>query len=463
MAKRRRGRWFFRLLGLAVIAGVVFVGVSAFRVGPEVDIAIESDLPGIGNHTEVTVTVAEPKRGLGLTRVELIQGERTSPLGELESEPLPPWKFWGPRTRQGMLRVAVGRNDVEGLTEGEATIRVTSERAGAWLRWPQPSVAELKLPVKLRPPTVQVGSAQTYVTQGGCEAVVYTVGASSVKDGVQAGEWFFPGYPLPGGGDRERFALFAAPWDVGTANEIRLVAEDDVRNRVEVPFIPSANFKPSPPRRDTIPVSDDFMARVVPAILSQTPELEDKGDLLQNYLQINNELRERNRATLRELAARSRPEFLWTRAFEQMPNSKVTSTFADRRTYVYQGRHVDEQTHLGFDLASTQRAEVPASNAGVVLVARYFGIYGNAVVLDHGYGLMTLYGHLSSIAVEEGQQVQQGQVLGRSGATGLAGGDHLHFTVLLQGLPVNPREWWDAAWIRNRIGAKLDGAFPFSG
>lgn len=460
MAKRKGG-WFFRLLVLAVMAGVALVGVSAFRVGPQVGIDIDSDLPGIGNHTEITVTVAEPKRGLGRARVELVQGDRVTFLGELESTPLPPWKFWGPRTREGRIAVAAGRNDTEGLTEGEATIRVTAERAGAWLRWPEPTVAELTLPVKLRPPTLQVSSVQTYVTQGGCEAVVYTVGASSVKDGVQAGEWFFPGYPLPDGGDRERFALFAAPWNVGTAAEIHLIAEDDVRNRVELPFIPAANFRPNPPKRDTIPISDDFMGRVVPAILSQTPELQDKGDLLENYLQINNELREQNRATLRELASRSRSEFLWTRAFEQMPNSKVTSTFADRRTYVYQGREVDQQTHLGFDLASTQRADVPASNAGVVVVARYFGIYGNAIVLDHGYGLMTLYGHLSSIAVEEGQQVQQGDVLGRSGATGLAGGDHLHFTVLLQGLPVNPREWWDRAWIRNRIGSKLGAAFPF--
>ncbi len=463
MAKGKTGRLFFRLLILAVVAGVAFLGVSAFRAGPPIEVSIETDLPGIGDSTEVTVRLAEPVRGLGRVRVELVQGERVSVLKDVGGEPLPPWKFWGPRNAEGAVIVATGRDHIEGLTEGEATIRVTAERAPAWLRWPEPTVAELTLPVKLRPPVLQVHSAQTYVTQGGCEAVVYSVGSSSVKDGVQAGDWFFPGYPLPGGEDGERFALFAAPYDVGQANEIRLIAVDDVRNRVEVPFVPSANFTAKSPRRDTIRVSDGFMARVVPAILSQTPELEDRGDLLSNYLEINNELRARNRATLRELAAQSRPEFLWTRAFEQMPNSKVTSTFADRRTYLYEGREVDEQTHLGFDLASTQQAEVPASNAGVVVVARYFGIYGNAVVIDHGYGLMTLYGHLSSLAVEEGQQVQQGEVLGRSGATGLAGGDHVHFTVLLQGLPVNPREWWDRSWIRNRIRAKLGDAMPFSG
>ncbi len=111
----------------------------------------------------------------------------------------------------------------------------------------------------------------------------------------------------------------------------------------------------------------------------------------------------------------------------------------------------------------TARAEVGAANGGVVVLARYFGIYGNAVVIDHGYGLMSLYGHLSSLSVQEGQSVARGDVVGRSGATGLAGGDHLHFTMLLHGLSVNPREWWDATWIRNRIESKLGDALGSGG
>ena len=144
-----------------------------------------------------------------------------------------------------------------------------------------------------------------------------------------------------------------------------------------------------------------------------------------------------------------------------MRNAKVMSDFADHRTYLYQGREVDQQDHLGFDLASTRGAEIQAANHGFVALARYFGIYGNAVVIDHGYGLMSLYGHLSSINVAEGQEVQRGDVLGRSGATGLAGGDHLHFTMLLQGLPVDPREWWDGHWIQDRLVLKLGAGLPF--
>ena len=111
---------------------------------------------------------------------------------------------------------------------------------------------------------------------------------------------------------------------------------------------------------------------------------------------------------------------------------------------------------MGFDLAVSQHAPVVAANDGAVVLAGWFGIYGNAIILDHGCGLQTLYGHLSSIDVKAGDAVKRGQVIGRSGQTGLAGGDHLHFAVLLDGIPVSTIEWWDPHWIHDRIEAKLE-------
>jgi len=116
---------------------------------------------------------------------------------------------------------------------------------------------------------------------------------------------------------------------------------------------------------------------------------------------------------------------------------------------------VDHQTHLGFDLAGLEHMPVRASNDGVVVLAEFFGIYGNAVVVDHGCGLQTLYGHMSSLRVKPGDPVKRDQQIGISDSTGLAGGDHLHFTVLIDGIPVNPTEWWDPHWIHDRIEAKM--------
>jgi murein DD-endopeptidase MepM/ murein hydrolase activator NlpD len=444
---------FVRVIVIAIIAVIVTLGLALFRVGAPASIRIEPAMPGIGQRTPIAVSVDEPGRGLGTIRVELIQEQRRHLLAERVHQPREFWEFWGPRVTHDVIEVEAGRQGAEWLRQGEASIRVTVDRAPTWLRYPEPAALEIVLPVKLVPPSLEVFSTRVYVAQGGSEAVVYRVGESAVRDGVRAGEWWFPGAPLPGGDDRERFALFAVPFDLDDSSQVRLVAVDDVANEAETTFV--KQFFKKPFKTDTIRISDAFMQKVVPAILSQTPELEQRGSLLDNYLAINGELRAANSQYLIDLAADSVQEFLWSRPFLQMPNSQVMSTFADRRTYLYEGRSVDQQDHLGYDLASTSRATIPAANDGIVVLARFFGIYGNAVVIDHGFGLMSLYGHLSSIDVSEADVVERGQSLGRSGETGLAGGDHLHFTMLLRGLPVNPVEWWDGHWIRDRLETKL--------
>src|SRR5258706_1196410 len=452
------------VLKLVVLALVAFLialgGLATFRTGAAPTRTLKPDVPGLGRRTPVRVTAAVPGRGLTRVRLEVVQGGRVQVVADKSYVPRPAWAFWGPLTERAEIRADVGVDNVPGLKAGEAVLRAVADRAGTWLLHPAPVVQELKVPVRLAPPALSVTSAQHYVAQGGAEAVVYRVGASSVRDGVRAGEWFFPGYPLPGGGPEDRMALFAIPYDLSDGTSARLVAEDDVDNRAEVKFIDKFFAKPF--AKDRITVDDAFMSKVVPEIRAKTPDLSDRGSLLENYLAINREVRAQNAKSLVEIAGQSQPHFLWREVFLPMPNGKVMSAFADRRTFLYQGKEVDQQFHLGFDLASVQRAPVPAANAGIVVLARYFGIYGNAVVVDHGYGLMSLYAHLSSIEVAVGQEVARGQTLGQTGATGLAGGDHLHFTTLLQGLPVNPNEWWDAHWIEDRLARKLGAALPFT-
>ncbi len=452
------------LLKLVVLVFVAFLialgGLATFRTGAAPTLTLKPEVPGLGRKTPVRVAAAVAGRGLTRVRLEVVQGDRVQVVADKSYVPRPAWAFWGPLTERAEIRADVGVDNVPGLKAGEAVLRAVADRAGTWLLHPAPVVQELKVPVRLAPPALSVTSAQHYVAQGGAEAVVYRVGASSVRDGVRAGEWFFPGYPLPGGGPEDRMALFAIPYDLGDGKSARLVAEDDVDNRAEVAFIDKFFAKPF--AKDRITVDDVFTNKVVPEIRANTPDLSDRGSLLENYLVINRELRGRNAKSLVEIAGQSKPQFLWKEVFLPMPNGKVMSAFADRRTFLYQGKEVDQQFHLGFDLASVQKAPVPAANAGVVVLARYFGIYGNAVVVDHGYGLMSLYAHLSSIEVAVGQEVARGQTLGQTGATGLAGGDHLHFTTLLQGLPVNPNEWWDAHWIDNRLVRKLGAALPFT-
>ncbi|MEW5853548.1 MAG: M23 family metallopeptidase [Myxococcota bacterium] len=459
--KKSGGNTVLRFLVMLVVMGVAGAAgaMVTFRETPPPVLEIASNLPGIGQKTEITVKAREPDRGLAHVKVELVQGNTTQLLTEANFTPRKVWDRWGPLTAEHTFTVAVGKSVNPALVQGTAEIRVTAERVGTWLKTPDPEVKTLSLPVQLTPPTITPTSQAIYVNQGGVEAVVYQVGETSVRDGVQVGEWFFPGYPLPGGGPQEHFALFAIPYDMTDASGVKLVAQDALGNRGEsAGFV--HKFFPRPMGKDTIQLNDKFLEKVVTEVLPQSG-LVDKQGLLDNYLQINGELRKRNNEHLKELATKTRASFLWRQGFQPMENAKVMGNFADRRTYVYNEKQVDTQDHLGFDLASLRLAPVPSANDGEVVLAKYFGIFGNAVVVDHGFGIMSLYAHLSSIDVKEGAAVKRGQTLGKTGATGLAGGDHLHFTMLLHGLPVNPVEWWDSHWIHDRLVLKLGSALPF--
>ncbi|MGH9649414.1 MAG: M23 family metallopeptidase, partial [Terriglobales bacterium] len=311
----------------------------------------------------------------------------------------------------------------------------------------------LELPVRFTPPQVQVLSFPHYVNQGGAELVVFKASAGTTESGVQVGDYFFPSWPVKDSLPETRLCFFAYPYNVDASTPARIVARDDAGNETVSNF--TYRVFPKKFHTDTIQVTDAFMSRVVPPILSQTPELQDQGSLLKDFLMVNGQLRQTNARQLVAFSQKTAGHFLWSRPFVQLGNSKVEAAFADQRTYLYNGQVVDHQTHLGFDLAVTEHTPVVAANDGVVVHAGFFGIYGNVVILDHGCGVQSLYAHLSSIEVKPGESVKRQQVIGRSGQTGLAGGDHLHFTMLLDGIPVNPVEWWDPHWIQDRIEKKL--------
>jgi murein DD-endopeptidase MepM/ murein hydrolase activator NlpD len=206
------------------------------------------------------------------------------------------------------------------------------------------------------------------------------------------------------------------------------------------------------------------MNRVVPEIIGHSPELNlappsAGSDMLPGFLKVNGALRQLNADQIAKLAtSKTSASRAWSGPFVQLGNSQVEASFADHRTYFYNGKEIDQQVHLGFDLAVTSNVAVVAANAGTVLNASWLGIYGNCIIIDHGMGVASLYGHLSSFDVRVGDTVTRGQTIGRSGMTGLAAGDHLHFTMLVGGHPVNPVEWWDAHWVQDRVDRKLRDA-----
>lgn len=349
-----------------------------------------------------------------------------------------------------------------GLRDGPATLRIDAGRRILFGLREASTTLNRQVTVQLTAPVLKVMSNHHYIRRGGAEAVVYWVTPPDVTSGVMVGERFYPGFEASGvAGGRTtdpslKIAFFALAFDQDLNSRIRLYARDAAGNASESDF----PFRALPAEFATsrVELDDRFLSKVVPAILEATPDFTANGsgsDSLAAFLEINRALRARNAEQIAEFAGDTSPEWLSKGAFARLSRSSSEAVFADHRTYLYGGREVDRQVHLGVDLASTRQAPVTSSQAGRVLLARYLGIYGNCVILDHGMGVQSLYAHLSSMDVEKGDRVDRGEVIGRSGATGLAGGDHVHFTVLVGGTPVNPIEWWDPAWVRNRVERKL--------
>ena len=471
--KPKRSRFRTSLLAMLVLvgfAGAAYAVWSAGRIGGEPQIVVEAPA-AVGDKASFAVTVSEPVRGIVDVVVTLEGaglGKRT--LGEVHNAP-PENARAEPRQLETRINVVIGKSVTPELTEGTLKLTVTASRAGSWLRKPEPITVERTIAVKLTPPTVTPMSSFVHVAQGGSEVIVYEVGANSTFDGVVVARkdgppWTFRGFPLPGEPPTRHFAFFALPYDdTGPEADVKarvlLFAQDELGNRSTAPFV--HKYLPRPMGIDAIELRDPFLQKVTTEIFSQTAWLTKTGVLLDDYLVLNRKLRENNNAFIVDLAVKSRPQFLWKDTFQPFADAAIKGAFADRRTYTRDGAPVDTQDHLGFDLARTERTPINAGNDGVTAFAGYFGIYGNCVILDHGYGLMTLYAHLSAINVKEGDAVTRGQTIGLTGATGLAGGDHLHFTTLVGGYAVNPIEWWDGHWIKDRIQLKLGAALPFAG
>lgn len=265
---------------------------------------------------------------------------------------------------------------------------------------------------------------------------------------VSLGNFQYSLYPV---GDGYYAGLFPLRIDLPETGNLSVVFKDRAGNATFQNL--SLRIRGARFREDRINLDDGFISRAIYPLLGE----EGKGlEPLEAFRKVNEVWRSRDVGRLAELGKKSEPRVLWEGAFLQLPNSKVFATYGDIRHYYYQGQKVSESRHMGFDFASVERAPVPASNSGIVVFTGNLGIYGNTVVIDHGMGLMSLYGHLSEVHVREGQYVKKGEVIGRTGATGLALGDHLHFGVLLQGYEVNPIEWLDSRWIRNSIMSVLD-------
>ena len=425
----------------ALLAGGYVLAPRFEREAPVIAVTPDSDLLG-----PAPIEIGVTDRGAGLKSVTatLSAGGTEHPLAtDVYATPV------------GEKKMGVAVAKLAGIKEGPAVLRVRATDASLW-KWfgGNETVLEKKVTIDLTPPAIELVAEDRYINFGGVGAIVYKSSADTQTSGVKVGKDFFPGYKGQAKGQPDHyFALFAHPYNAAAEAKALLVATDKAGNTREVPLV--YELKNVKYRKSTIAISDRFIQSSVAPLLKGASTRE--GGAKEIFLAVNNRLRKENDDRIAAITKKSAPTMLWKGAFVQLSNSKVEANFADERTYTYNGEPIDKAYHLGYDLSVTKRYPVEAAHSGKVAFAGDLGIYGSTVMLDHGLGLFTLYSHLSSIDVKEGDAIEQRQILGRTGETGLAAGDHLHYGVYLHGVAVLPVEWWDAKWIKDNIEPKLEG------
>lgn len=429
---------FKKLLMLLVVGCLVAAAFTYFRDTAAPQALLTPGEGPISHKTPLVLSLTDEGSGLKTVLVEAVQGDRRQVLVNQD---------YPPQTPSIQLDLKLGGKK---LKEGDLTIEVTcGDQAIYHLGKGNSSKTSFSLSYDSRPPIISILSRTHNFRHGGAGLVRYRLNEEVEASGLQVGEHFFPGFRQENG---DFIALAAWPWDLPEKEFVpRVMARDLAGNERQAGIYFHTIARKFRQRKITLP--DSFLQQKAPEFEALTPGLSDP---LEIFLKVNGDIRTENRQQMAQLGKRSSALPLWDGAFARQPGAATLAIFADTRDYLYKGKKVDRATHLGYDLASVARAEVIAANAGEVIYADYLGIYGQCVVIDHGLGLQTLYAHMSQLDVAVGDQVSRKQPLGRSGATGMAGGDHLHFGVFISGVPVQPLEWWDASWLKNNITSKLD-------
>jgi murein DD-endopeptidase MepM/ murein hydrolase activator NlpD len=426
-----------KVIIFVVAAVVVLLLVVALRsVPPAVDLV--SPITVLGPTTPISVHVRDRH---GVRRVAAFveqKGARYQVWEDLQPSALTDstWTFTAgvkttPQLKDGKAKLIV-----------EAISNSSLHRTGRW---------KAEMTVVTQPPTVNADSDQHYLYLGMADLATFTVSGAWTQAGVRVGDEEFRGWHMPSG-QPGMFSLYAFAWNMSPGTVPVVFASNGTGSDVTSPLVVLFPKREQPKYvTHDLQVSDAFLQKVVSEL-----DPNGSGDPVERFVRVNSEMRRSNNQTLSDLRLKTTDRFLWSRPFIRQAHSQAEASFAEVRNYIYHGKKIDQQVHLGYDLAVTQNVGVQASNDGKVVYAAPLGIFGNCIVVDHGYGLQSIYGHLSRIDVRDGDTVKQGQVMGLSGQTGMAGGDHIHFGMQLDGVQIDPKEWWDPHWIKDHIAKRVE-------
>jgi murein DD-endopeptidase MepM/ murein hydrolase activator NlpD len=429
------------IVAVILIAGLCWLFFGNYLETEKPLIMFGQDITAIGRQKKIEITFSDKKSGLSQISAEIVQDNKGRILAAEN--------ITTRGNRQKIVSLTIDTAALK-LHDGPATIKFSATDYSLFK-----NQNTLLLPVNIDtvPPQIFLLNPINNVNQGGTCFITYRISKPITTTGVYVNDYFTPSYSVLVDNKITSLVYFAIPMDATKINtSIKVVARDAAGNEGAA-AIPSV-IKEKKFRKDKMNLSDTFLQQKMPEFQAMVSTLQGKTPL-EIFIYVNGQMRNDNFRTIQSICLKSSPKQLWEGAFLRMSRAKPMALFGDSRTYLAGGKEIASSLHVGVDLASTMHAAIEAANSGIVVFAGALGIYGNAVIIDHGQGLFSLYGHLSAIDTSVGKSVKKEEIIGHSGMSGLAGGDHLHFSIIAGGQFVNPQEWWDPHWINDNVTRKM--------
>ncbi|OGP87914.1 MAG: hypothetical protein A2031_04045 [Deltaproteobacteria bacterium RBG_19FT_COMBO_43_11] len=428
-------------LGILIIGLLCWLYFDNYLEMEKPKIKLSREISPIGKQKIVEIIFSDQKSGLSNLKAEIIQDNK----GRIITEE----KIAVRGNKQKILSLTIDAATLN-LTDGSATINIS---ATDYSLFKNQTILSQPVIIDTKPPQIILPGTVNYLNQGGTGFIAYRVSKPTDATGIYINDHFTPGYTLKQDNKTTFVAYFAVPlFASNQKTKIIVFVRDEAGNEAKISLpciIQEKNF-----RSDKLNLSESFLQQKMPEFQSIYPQLQGKTPV-EVFGYVNSRMREDNDKVIQTICQKSADKKLWKGTFLRMRNAATMASFGDKRIYAVGGKELGSSIHLGVDLASTAHAAIYAANHGIVVFAEPLGIYGNTVIIDHGLGLFSLYAHLSSIETTVGKNVKKEELIGHSGTTGLAGGDHLHFGILADGQFVNPLEWWDPHWIEDKINKKM--------
>ena len=426
---------------IIIIAGLGWLYWGNYLERETPSIKADQDFSMIGKQKKLEITFTDQKSGISQISAEIIQDNKGRILAAEN--------IVSRGSKQKTISLTIDTVALK-LHDGPAQIKFTATDHSLFK-----NQTILSQPVKIDtiPPQIYLLNPVNHVNQGGTCFIAYRLTKPAAITGIYVNDYFTPGYTTMVDNKPTSLVYFAIPNDASkTKTTIKVFVRDIAGNESSI-AIPCL-IKEKKFRSDKMNLSEAFLQQKMPEFQAMVPALQGKTPT-EVFIYVNGQIRNDNFQTIRAICQKTSPQKLWEGTFLRMKGAKPMALFGDKRTYIISNKAIADSVHAGVDLASNAHAAIEAANNGIVVFAGTLGIYGNTVIIDHGQGLFSLYSHMSVINAPLGKSVKKEEVIGQSGISGLAGGDHLHFSIIAGGQFVNPQEWWDPHWINDNINKKM--------